>query len=85
MAIPRDRVCYFCSRGEHSKCVVPKSCACWTCYPTLFTERGYAVLQINVQEDPACTLCSGICSWACFAKRPEGDDARSEAASHFTP
>ncbi len=36
MAISRDRVCWFCERGEHDKCGVPKTCACRTCYASLF-------------------------------------------------
>ncbi len=36
MAIPRDRVCWYCARGEHDRCGVPKTCACRTCYRSLF-------------------------------------------------
>jgi hypothetical protein len=36
MAIPRDRVCWYCARGQHEKCGIPKTCACRSCYASLF-------------------------------------------------
>jgi len=35
MAIPRDLECYYCRRGEHDRCSIPRSCACRVCYPRL--------------------------------------------------
>lgn len=29
--IPRDRVCWYCERGQHAKCGIPRTCACYTC------------------------------------------------------
>lgn len=31
--IPRDLVCYYCQRGTHARCALPKTCACRQCYP----------------------------------------------------
>ena len=81
MAIPRDRVCWYCERGEHEKCGVPKTCACRSCYSALFTDPTLAPAVLA----PACALCQGVCSWACFSKRPEASDALSQAASFYTP
>ncbi len=52
--IPRDIVCWYCRNGQHVRCALPETCACWTCYPR-----------------SACTLCQGVCSWACFQKDKE--------------
>jgi hypothetical protein len=31
--IPRDIKCYYCRRGEHTRCALPRTCACYTCFP----------------------------------------------------
>jgi hypothetical protein len=31
--IPRDLECYYCRKGQHDHCALPKTCACRTCYP----------------------------------------------------
>ncbi len=36
MAIPRDRTCWYCERGQHDRCPIPKTCACRSCYSSLF-------------------------------------------------
>jgi hypothetical protein len=39
MTIPRDLTCWYCERGRHDRCGIPQTCACWTCYPSLFSLR----------------------------------------------
>ena len=52
----RSICCWWCKSGNHAHCALPKSCACYRCYP-------------RSTQDVACTLCSGVCSWACFGKK----------------
>ncbi len=62
MAIPRDRVCWYCARGQHDKCGIPKTCACRTCYASLFAppEGDGFVLDcrpiplVPLLEEPVC-------------------------------
>ena len=30
--IPRDVTCWYCQHEQHSRCSLPKTCACRTCY-----------------------------------------------------
>ncbi len=32
MTIPRDRVSWYCERGQHDRCGIPQTCACRACY-----------------------------------------------------
>lgn len=69
--ISRDIECWYCKKGQHSRCALGLTCACYTCYPV---------------EQTACGgLCKGICNWSCFSKRTEGDDALSQQASYYIP
>lgn len=31
--IPRDLMCWYCDRGRHARCALPRTCACYACYP----------------------------------------------------
>lgn len=31
--IPRDLECWYCRKGQHGKCGLPRTCACRECYP----------------------------------------------------
>lgn len=31
-SLPRDVTCWYCQREQHSRCSLPKTCACRTCY-----------------------------------------------------
>lgn len=57
MAIARDLTCWYCQRGRHAQCALPRTCACRSCYVVnveMPTAPGadWARLSVQLVEQP---------------------------------